>query len=202
VKTAIIGVDLDNTIICYDEAFHRAALERAWIAAETPVSKNAVKSAILASAGNERWTELQGYVYGPGIQAAQAYPGVVEFFRACSAREIPTTIISHKTQFAAAGPHYDLRAAAAGWLNASGLIGLPHQPAGHVIFASTRAEKIDAIRRLGCTTVIDDLPEIFEDSAYPRETDFILFDPDDAHADWSATPRAKSWLGIAARLLS
>lgn len=195
----IVGVDLDNTIICYDQAFHRAALERGWIDPATPPAKTAVKNALLGKVGNQEWTELQGFVYGPGLQAATAYPGVAGFFRACAARGIQTVIISHKTQYAAAGPRYDLREAAMGWLKTSGLLDLPLQSSEPVVFTDTRAAKLDAVRRHGCGTLIDDLPEVFRDPSYPGGTDFILFDPDQSHPDWTATQRASSWAEISSR---
>ena len=195
----IIGVDLDNTIICYDQAFHRAALDRGWIESATPAAKTAVKNAVLAKAGNQGWTELQGFVYGPGLGAATAYQGVAEFFQACATHEAPIVIVSHKTQFAAAGPAYDLRLAATGWLKTSGLLDLPIREGAPVIFTATRAEKLETVRRLGCATLIDDLPEVFRDPGYPRGTEFILFDPDGAHADWTASPRVSSWPEITSR---
>ncbi len=189
----IVGVDLDNTIICYDRAFHRAAVERGWIDAAAPASKTLVKKAVLAKAADNDWTELQGFVYGPGIDAATAYPGVADFFRACAARDIRTVIISHKTRYAAAGPRHDLRESATRWLRNSGLLELTGEPP---IFTETRVEKLDAVRRAGCETLIDDLPEVFREAAYPRGTRFILFDPDGAHANWAETPRASSWAQI------
>jgi len=192
-SSRVVGVDLDNTIICYDQAFHRAAVERGWIDPATPAAKTAVKKALFEKVGNREWTELQGYVYGPGLDAATAYPGAAEFFRACAAREIKTVIISHKTQFAAAGPRYDLREAALGWLKTSGLADAP------VTFTDTRSAKLEAVRRHGCQMLIDDLPEVFRDPAYPTGTDFILFDPDRAHRDWTATERASSWAEISSR---
>jgi hypothetical protein len=195
-----IGVDLDNTIICYDHAFHRAALDRHWIDPATPPVKTAVKTAVLANAGNQQWTELQGYVYGPGLQAATPYPGVLDFFSTCASREVRPVIISHKTQFAAAGPGYDLREAATAWLKSSGLLDFPLQSTGPVIFTSTRTEKLEAVQRLECGTLIDDLPEVFLDPAYPPATAFILFDPADSPPPWSPTPRAHSWHAITSRL--
>ena len=192
-SASVVGVDLDNTVICYDLAFHRAALERGWIDPATPAAKTAVKKAVLERAGDRQWTELQGFVYGPGLDAATAYPGVAGFFQTCAAREIRTVIVSHKTQFAAAGPRYDLRKAAIAWLNASALLDSAHEP---VVFTDTRGAKLEAVRSLGCRTLIDDLPEVFRDPAYPHETDFILFDPDQAHPDWTATQRASSWAEI------
>jgi hypothetical protein len=193
-------VDLDNTIICYDQAFHRAALDRAWIDPATPAAKTAVKNAVLAKAGNEGWTELQGFVYGPGLKAASAYPGVTGFFETCGARHVPVVIVSHKTRYAAAGPQYDLRQSAMEWLNASGLLDLTPHCGDPVIFTETRAEKLENIQRLACATLIDDLPEVFLEPGYPQATAFILFDPDRAHADWTATARASSWAEITSRI--
>jgi hypothetical protein len=194
--TPIVGVDLDNTIICYDQAFHRAALERGWIDPATPPVKTTVKDAVLEKLGNEQWTELQGYVYGPGLEAATPFPGVVDFFHTCASRGVRTIIISHKTQFAAAGPRYDLREAAMAWLKTSDLLDLPVQSDPSVVFTATRTEKLHAVRRLDCATLIDDLPDVFRDPTYPRCTDFILFDPGHAHPAWDATRRASSWAEI------
>jgi FMN phosphatase YigB (HAD superfamily) len=195
----IVGVDLDNTIICYDQAFHRAAIERGWIDPATPAAKTAVKKSVVGKVGDRAWTELQGFVYGPGLDAATAYPGAAAFFAECAGQGIRTVIISHKTQYAAAGPRYDLREAAAAWLKSSGLFNFADDS---VVFTDTRAAKLDAVRKLGCQTLIDDLPEVFRDPSYPRETDFILFDPDQAHPDWTATPRAASWAEISSRFFS
>jgi hypothetical protein len=200
-SASIVGVDLDNTIICYDRAFHRAALDRGLIDPATPPTKTAVKNAVLAKAGNQQWTEMQGHVYGPGIEAATAYDGVTDFFRLRAAQGIPTFIVSHKTQFAAAGPRHDLREFATAWLKTSGLLDLLLPSAKPVIFTSTRTEKLEAVHRLECVTLIDDLPEVFRDPAYPSATDFILFDPDNAHPDWTDTPRASTWSEINSRLL-
>ena len=192
----VVGVDLDNTIICYDSAFHRAALERGWIDTGTAVVKTAVKKVVIEKAGNWAWTELQGFVYGPGLKMATAYPGVTGFFEACAKKGIRTIIISHKTQFAAAGPRYDLREAARTWLKTSGLLDCGVE---EVVFTDTRTAKLEAVRSHGCEALIDDLPEVFYDPAYPNGTEFILFDPDQAHTDWTATVRATSWAEINAR---
>ena len=195
---APVGVDLDNTIIRYDLAFHRAASERGWIDPATDATKSAVKAAIFQKFGNPEWTELQGYVYGPGLEAATPYPDAVGFFQECAGREIPTVIISHKTRYATAGPRYDLRESASQWLEASGLLALVGEgvQGNRVIFTDTRVAKLDAVRSLGCGTLIDDLPEVFREPSYPNDVRFLLFDPDGAHEDWTATQRASSWREI------
>jgi len=194
-----VGVDLDNTIICYDQAFHRAAMERGWIDEAVPARKSAVKQAILEKLDNQAWTELQGFVYGPGLAFATPYPGVLEFFRECARRTIPACIISHKTRQAVAGPPYELREAALRWLEESGIGDLVGRSGG-VLFTDTRSAKLEAVRDLGCRLLIDDLPEVFLAPSFPRGTDFILFDPDHDHRSWTASPRSSSWAEISAEV--
>ena len=39
----LIGIDFDNTIVCYDRVFHKAALEKGLIPADLPPSKGRVR---------------------------------------------------------------------------------------------------------------------------------------------------------------
>ena len=107
-----IGVDFDNTIVCYDALFHKVARERNLIPAGVPVNKSDVRNH-LRRAGNEAaWTEVQGYVYGARMSEAAPYPGVREFFRACRHAGVRVSIISHKTKHPYLGEKYDLHEAA------------------------------------------------------------------------------------------
>ena len=94
----VIGVDFDNTIVCYDELFHRIAVERGLAPADLEPRKNEVRD-FLRNAGQEAaWTELQGYVYGPGMAEAPVFSGAIEFFVRAKRSELPIYIISHKTR--------------------------------------------------------------------------------------------------------
>src|SRR5215471_5068715 len=94
-----IGIDLDNTIICYDSVFHAAGVDEGLIEPSTPVAKNEVKRRVLTKHSEDAWTKLQGIVYGPRLREAEAYDGVAEFFLQCRRRETPVFIISHKTRY-------------------------------------------------------------------------------------------------------
>ena len=61
----------------------------------------------------------------------------------------------------------NLRDAARGWLQTSGMLGTHGVPEEHLYFESTRAEKIARIIQLRCTHFIDDLEEVFNDPAFP-----------------------------------
>ena len=83
-----IGIDFDNTIVCYDEAFHASAVEKKLIPPSTPRSKSAVRD-YLRRIGNEAaWTELQGYMYGSRMELASPYPGFDRFLSLCKSKEI------------------------------------------------------------------------------------------------------------------
>jgi len=173
----VIGVDFDNTIVCYDDLFHRIAGERGLVPAGLEPRKNEVRDFLRRSGREEDWTELQGHVYGARMAEARAFPGVVEFFVRAIRSELALYIISHKTRNPVFGPAHDLHQAARDWLAGHGFfdrakIGLPPE---RVFFGATRQEKIDHIIRLKCTHFIDDLEETFWDDSFPRDVEKILF---------------------------
>jgi len=64
-----IGIDFDNTIVLYEDLFHRCALEEGLIRPETPKDKKAIRDEIRQLPQEEaRWTILQGVVYGNAIK--------------------------------------------------------------------------------------------------------------------------------------
>ncbi len=173
----VLGVDFDNTIVRYDDLFHRVAVERGLVPASLPVRKNDVRDFLRRQDRERDWTELQGCVYGPRMAGAQPFPGVVEFFTHAVRRKLPVHIISHKTRAAVLGPAYDLQKTAREWLAAQGFfdpkrVGLSPE---HVHFGETRPEKIRFIRETGCTHFIDDLEETFLEPAFPHHVVQILF---------------------------
>ena len=173
----VIGVDFDNTIVRYDELFHRIAVERGLIPATVPARKKAVRDFLRRHGQEREWTELQGQVYGPGMAEAQAFPGVLDFFTRALKSGVPTYIISHKTAIPAVGPGYNLHQSARDWLTAQGFfertrIGLSPD---HVHFGTTRHEKLRFIRERGCTHFVDDLEETFLEKEFPADVVKILF---------------------------
>lgn len=175
----VIGVDFDNTIVSYDALFHRLAVERGLIPRSLPEDKTAVRDHLRSLGSEEKWTELQGLVYGPRIREAALFPGVREFFGRCRRAGLTVHIVSHKTRQPVIGPPHDLHDAARGWLEHEGFfnparVGLPRD---HVHFGVTRLEKLGLIRALGCTIFIDDLEEVFREPEFPAGVRKILFAP-------------------------
>src|SRR5207244_522866 len=73
-----IGLDLDNTLVCYDAVFSRLAVERGFIDPGAPVSKLAVRELLRGSGREDAWTELQGAAYGARMCEAEPFPGVLQ----------------------------------------------------------------------------------------------------------------------------
>lgn len=186
----LIGVDFDNTIVCYDGVFHQTAVKQGLIPPETPVIKNAVRDYLRRCDKEEAWTELQGYVYGPCMADAAPFPGVLEFFAKCRQRDVPAYIISHKTRYPFRGKKHDLHESARAWLKSKGLDG------DHVFLELTMEAKLKRIGAAGCTHFIDDLPEFLDEPTFPAGVERILFDPNNHHASVTKFRRAISWKQI------
>ena len=175
----LVGIDFDNTLICYDALFHELAVAEGLIRADTPVRKKEVRDAVRGVPGGEaHWQALQARVYGPEITGASPAPGALDVLRRCREQGLRLCIVSHKSEFAAAAPAGpSLRACARNWLDRhlfGGQDGL--DPAEvPVFFEATRAEKIERIRLLGCAAFVDDLEEIFTDPAFPDGVTRILY---------------------------
>ena len=116
----VIGVDFDNTIVCYDRLFHHVAVEKSLVPATVPADKESVRNYLREQDREDDWTELQGLVYGVRIREAEPFPGVREFFAECRRRGIPVYVVSHKTRLPVRGPQVDLHEAARGWLECQG----------------------------------------------------------------------------------
>ena len=200
-----IGIDFDNTIACYNGAFHAAALERGLIPANLGSDKNAVRDYLNGNGRADDFTELQGYVYGARMELASPYPGFGEFVASARQAGHDLFIVSHKTRHPILGPRHDLHAAARGFLIERGLVGADRgqiDPA-NVFFELTKEAKVARIAALGCEAFIDDLLEIFASPDFPDTARRILFDPVDQFADLARQcnlDRRGSWTDIAAEL--
>lgn len=192
-----IGFDFDNTIVNYDELFHKVAREQNLIPDTIPVNKVAVRDHLRKIGQEDHWTEMQGYVYGARMGEAVGYPGVIEFFERAAALGHELAIISHKTRHPFKGFPYDLHTVARSWVNHH--LVTPHHPLvseKSVFFELTKKEKLDRIADFGCEVFIDDLPEILTDPLFPETTRPLLFDPDSNH-NLPGIPTFRTWSGIA-----
>ncbi len=194
-----IGIDLDNTIVCYDGIFHRTARDRGLLEADVAVTKGAVRDYLRATAREPLWTEMQGYVYGPGMTGADPFPGVWDFIKDAQGRGVDIKIVSHKTRHPFAGPPYDLHRSALAWLqHQAALHEVRLRPGEDIYLELTKQAKLQRIGALGCDWFIDDLPEFLGEPDFPKSVNRILFDPAVQYASSADMRRVGSWDEIAA----
>ena len=185
----ILGIDFDNTIICYDELFHRIAVEQGLIPEAIAKEKNAVRDYLRNMNREDKWTRLQGVVYGRRILEAVPYEGMKETLKELLDFGVSIYIISHKTRTPYVGESCDLHGAAIGWLKVEGFFDVAGiNCTDKVYFEESKTAKIKRIVEIGCTHYVDDLPEVLE--MLPENVEKILFSPTCS----SRKPGDGSWL--------
>lgn len=174
-----IGFDFDNTIVCYDQTIARLADELFDFPKELPRTKLALRDHLRKLGREPVWTAFQGELYGPGMAYAEPFEGCIETLQEFKSAGFHMYIVSHRSRHPYAGPAYDLHAFARQWVQ-DHLVkkGLFHT--SDVYFNETRKEKVAVIAGLGCTVFFDDLPEVFEEPSFPKETCPVLFGPQKA----------------------
>jgi hypothetical protein len=176
----LIGLDFDNTIVCYDRAIAALADQIFDLPTDVPRTKLDLRDYLRAEGREPEWTAFQGALYGPGMRHAEPFNGAIQTLQTLQASGHRLVIVSHRSLRPYAGPPHDLHAAARGWvaerLQSQGLFeGDGEVPA--VNFLETREAKVATIARLGCEVFVDDLPEVLHAPGFPVGTAGILFDP-------------------------
>lgn len=196
-----IGVDLDNTIVCYDEVFHRVALAQEWIPQDLGTDKQSVRDYLHAAGRHDEWTMLQGLVYGDEMMHAKPFPGATEFFAEAGRRGLEVQIVSHRSRKPYLGPETDLHKAARDWLAGHGLtdVGPSSLPGSEIYLEESLDAKLGRIRQLQCDIFVDDLPELLTHEDFPADVRAICFDPQGKCDE--QLERADSWSTLAERLL-
>ena len=175
-----IGLDFDNTIVCYDQAIALLAEELFELPADVPLTKLGVRTYLRATGREPEWTAFQGELYGPGMHHAQPFEGAISTMQQLVAAGHELVIISHRTRHPYAGKPHDLHLAARNWvanrLQSVGLFGSMGDRSA-VNFLETRDQKVEMITHLDCEAFLDDLPEILTAPGFPRDIYPILFAP-------------------------
>ena len=197
-----IGIDLDNTIISYDDVFQLAANKFGLLDNNNCLSKESLRNQIRNQKnGEKKWQKLQGYVYGEGINEAVLFPGVYRFLWRCKERNIDVEIVSHKTEFG----HFDskkisLRDSATNFLINHGLLDNKNPLIKKVTYKNSKKEKIDYIKQNNYECFIDDLEEIIF-SEELEDQKGILFSRDNLSVKNSNNVIAQSWEEISQSVL-
>lgn len=193
----IIGIDFDNTIVCYDSVFLKIANDRGIDIPRGSDPKRALRNALQSlPEGEWQWSLVQGEVYGPGIMDAIPYDGLRRALEMLNESGHTLCVVSHKTAFPNAGEAHPLQTWALRWIerHLSDIL----EP-GNIHLCHSKIEKIATISRLRCDCFIDDLEEILSDEQFPQNTRPILFKPG-AGKTLNRTPgpiaMAVNWPGV------
>lgn len=179
-----IGFDLDNTIVCYDQAIARLAEETLSLPATVQKTKSCLRDYLRSENREDEWTEFQGRLYGPGMAYAEPYPNAIEIIEATKRAGHTAFIISHRTRFPYAGPKYDLHESAKSWIgNQLNVANTPLFPSSDIYLNETRDEKVALVASLKCDVFVDDLIEVLEDDSFPPAAKKILFAPQSLYSD-------------------
>ena len=190
-----IGIDLDNTIICYDSAFKIASKKFISKDEFCYLSKDDFRNQIrLKKDGEKEWQKIQGYVYGKGIADAEIFPGFYRFLCRCYQKKIKVEIVSHKTKYG----HFDknktpLRNAASNFLESNNIINSGLQLIDNVIYTDNQFDKINYIKNNDFDLFIDDLIEVID--LLPNSKKNILFSPN-GQSNSTCFKVATSWEDI------
>lgn len=188
----LIGLDFDNTIVCYDQAIVTLAEELFDLPKVVPRNKLGLRDFLRREGREQEWTAFQGELYGPGMRYAQLFEGAIETMKELVELGHQLVIVSHRSLRPYAGPAHDLHAAARKWiariLQTHGLFS-----SDDVFLLETREAKLAAIAQLGCAVFVDDLPEVLDAAEFPASTLGVLFDPVGELKAYSGSQRISAW---------
>ena len=199
-RTPVLAVDFDNTVVSYGDVLHKVALDRGLIDLGVSKDKAEIRKHVRRLPNGEiLWQKLQGAVYGSQIGKAKLSEGVQLLFRTCIQHGCKVYIVSHKTEYAAQDEtRTNLRSAAMVWMTGHQFF----EPAGFALspedvhFESTRQDKLNRIKSLGCTHLIDDLEETFLEDVLPPDTIKILYAPEGPRSALPGVKIARTWREI------
>lgn len=156
-----IGIDIDNTVLSYDDAFRKAADSFLQLKILPGMGKEETKSFVVAKEGEASWTRLQGIVYSSVPKDVSVSEGFEAFLAQARVEKVAITYVSHKTKFPISGSKKDMRAPITSLMKAQGHIN-PETPGAEIYFCSSLEAKIEKINSLGFDYFIDDLATVLE----------------------------------------
>jgi hypothetical protein len=196
-----IGLDFDNTIVCYDNAIARLADELFHLPEEVPRTKLGLRDHLRSEGRESEWTAFQGELYGPGMRYAQPFEGAITTMQELTADGHNLTIVSHRSRFPYAGRRYDLHQAAQEWIATRLEIAVIFPTnSNSVHFMESRQDKLAKIAETDCTVFLDDLREVLEAPEFPSLTVGILFSPNNYCAQVDGQLTISNWKQLVSKV--
>lgn len=196
----VVGIDLDNTLVTYDDLIHEVALGMNLITTGVRPNKTEIRDHVRRLPDGEiKWQRLQAIIYGPRMCGASISNGTLSFFQECKRQSAKVFVISHKTQFAKYDTtNTDLHKSAMKWMtykrffDADGF----SLKRDDVFMEPTRQDKLHRVAELGCRYFVDDLQEIFLEPNFPIGVQGILYHPNAKQSCPSGVKPATCWREI------
>ena len=174
-----IGLDLDNTIIDYGDAFLNEAKELKCLPDNSTMSKTQIRDFVKQNYGNTKWVEIQKNVYGNRIKNAKVFPGFKRFLLRSFLNGCELVICSHKTEFplGSDSDEVNLREEAKNFLIQQKIIGTSSIQVSceNIFFSNSIDEKINSIKINDLDYFIDDLSSILSHIKFPQTTIGVQF---------------------------
>lgn len=163
-----IGIDLDNTIIDYQNSFKKYLRERK-IYLKT-INKNKIKQLCNNNPKIKSWTEVQEEIYGKYISSAKPFKYFKKFEKFALNNKIKLYIVSHKTKHSQFSKKYNLHDCSNKWLKKN-----ISKDKYKIFYVDSIIKKIKKIQKIKPNYFIDDLIKIFECRQFPKKVKKIYF---------------------------
>ena len=163
-----IGIDLDNTIINYENSFKKYLKDQNINFKK--VDKNTVKNLIKKNLKIKNWTEAQEEIYGKYIVFAKPFKYFKNFEKFALKKKIKLFIVSHKTKYSQFSKKYNLHSQSNKWLKHN-----ISKELYEIYYVRTINQKIKKIAYIDPDYFIDDLIEIFNHKNFPKKIKKIHF---------------------------
>ncbi|HJJ42268.1 MAG TPA: hypothetical protein O0W90_02995 [Methanocorpusculum sp.] len=192
----IIGVDFDNTVIDYSSLFFDVGRRLKLLPDLDDTDKLSVKSYLCSKNEEDKYTFIQGLVYGRYISYAKIMNGFEDFIKRCAELRWTVFIISHKTSKPVIGDDINLHKSALDWLEVNEIYGDDIKTAvSGVFFEESRENKISIINELRCDVFIDDLLEVLMHPDLNSNVLKIFFNPNHQNCSGGVI-NAENWSEI------
>ncbi len=195
----LIGIDFDNTIVCYDRVFQMLGDRELEEYSQTAVpAKISLATSLRARPKGElKWSQLQGEAYGPMLQHAHPYPGFIDFVRSQIEMGRRIAVVSHKSIYPTTGHPHPLVKYSKQWIadKLPQILELGLDIDRDFYFEPTVNDKLKRISQLKCSYFIDDLTSVLNHPTFPKTCLGIHFSKQSTlprhFSDWREAPVLK-----------
>ncbi len=163
-----IGIDLDNTIINYQNSFKKFLKEKN--INYKLINKKKIKFISNNNSKIKSWTQAQEEIYGKYIVFAKPFKFFKNFEKFALKNNIKLFIVSHKTKYSQFSKKYNLHSQSNKWLEKN-----ISKDIYKIYYFKTIKQKVKKIAQLNPEYFIDDLIEIFNHKNFPKKVKKIHF---------------------------